>query len=80
METKHTTEQAAQPPKTYFNAEETGRFIGVAVQTLARWRCEGGGPPFIKCGSRKIMYAVEDLTAWMNARRVASTSEAAQAA
>ena len=52
--------------------------MGVAPQTLARWRCEGGGPPFIRVG-RKIMYAVEDITAWMNSRRVASTSELAPA-
>lgn len=76
METKLITEQPAPPPKTYLNAEETGRHIGTAVQTLARWRCEGGGPPFFRVG-RKIMYGLKDLTAWMNARRVSSTSEAA---
>ena len=62
--------------KKYLTPKETSRFIGVAVQTLARWRCAGGSPPFIRVG-RKIMYAVEDLTAWMNARRVASTSVSA---
>jgi predicted site-specific integrase-resolvase len=65
--------------KKYLTPEEAGRFIGAAVQTMARWRCEGGGPPFIRVG-RKIMYAAEDLTAWMNARRMASTSAAVKAA
>jgi hypothetical protein len=78
MNTKDIIQQAAAPPKKYLNAEEASQFIGAAVQTLARWRCEGGGPPFIRVG-RKIMYAIDDLIAWMNARRVSSTSEAANA-
>ena len=60
--------------KKYLTPDETALFTGAAVQTLARWRCEGYGPQFIRVG-RKIMYAVEDLVAWMNAGRVASTSE-----
>jgi hypothetical protein len=64
------------PPKKYMNAEEASTFIGVAVQTLAKWRCVGGaGPTFIKIGNRRVMYAIDDLNAWMNARRVNSTSE-----
>jgi predicted site-specific integrase-resolvase len=64
--------------KKYLTPEETSRFIGVAVQTLARWRCEGGqGLSFIRVSRRKIMYAAEDLKTWMDARRVSSTSESA---
>lgn len=63
--------------KEYLTPGEAGRFVGVAMQTLARWRCDGSGPQFIRVG-RKIMYAVADLTAWMNARRVSSTSEVAK--
>jgi predicted site-specific integrase-resolvase len=65
--------------KQYFSPDEAARTIGVASQTLARWRCEGGGPPFIRVG-RKIMYGATDITAWMNSRRMSSTSAAAQAA
>lgn len=59
----------------YLNPEKTSRYIGAAVQTLARWRFEGEGPPFIRVG-RKIMYAADDLDEWMAARRVSSTSAA----
>lgn len=72
--------QAAALPKTYMNAEEASAFIGVAVQTLAKWRCGGtASPPYIKIGNRRVMYAVDDLIAWMSARRVHNTSEVAAA-
>ncbi len=58
----------------YLTPAEAGRFIGAATQTLARWRCEGGGPDFIRVG-RKIMYGRDDLIGWMSARRVSSTSQ-----
>lgn len=64
----------------YLPPDAAGRVLGgVAIQTLARWRCEGTGPKYSKAG-RRVMYSVDDLIAWMNARRVSSTSEAAKAA
>lgn len=81
MDSKDITGHANAPPKKYLNAEETSQFIGVAVQTLAKWRCAGGsGLPFIRVGTRRVMYAIDDLNAWMNERRVFSTSEAAKEA
>jgi predicted site-specific integrase-resolvase len=65
--------------KKYLTPDEAARLIGAASQTLARWRCEGGGPQFIRVG-RKIMYGADDISVWMNSRRVSSTSEAAKAA
>lgn len=70
---------AGNPSKKYLTPGEAAGLIGVAAQTLARWRCEGGGPGFMRAG-RKIMYATDDITAWMNSRRMTSTSEAAAAA
>ncbi len=67
--------------KKYMNAEETAAFIGVAVQTLAKWRCEGGKDlPFIRISRGRVMYDFDDVTAWMNARRVSSTSDVTEAA
>jgi len=61
--------------KKYLNPVEAARFIGVAPQTLAKWRCTGlVNLPFIRVGNRRIAYAREDLVAWMAARRVGSTS------
>jgi hypothetical protein len=40
-----------------------------AVQTLARWRHEGRGPPYIKSGSR-VLYRGADVLTWLEANRV----------
>lgn len=57
----------------YLAPGKAGAFIGVATQTLAKWRCGGDGPPFIKLG-RKVVYDKADMIAWMSSRRVTSTS------
>lgn len=60
--------------KVVLDPGETAVYLGVAVQTLARWRCEGGGPAFLKLGSR-VRYERADLDLWLDARRRRSTSE-----
>jgi DNA-binding transcriptional MerR regulator len=47
---------------------------GVAPKTLENWRTLGLGPRFIKAG-RRVLYDPEDLAAWRNENRFASTSE-----
>jgi Helix-turn-helix domain len=51
-------------------------FTGLAVATLAKLRCRGGGPPYLKLG-RKVVYRRADLADWLSARRVANTAQAA---
>jgi hypothetical protein len=62
--------------ETVLDAVAAAEFIGLAVATLAKMRCIGGGPPFIKLG-RKVLYRRADVAAWRNARRVGNTTEAA---
>jgi len=57
------------------DARAAARFLGLAVATLAKMRCMGGGPPFVKAG-RRVLYRRSDLIAWLNARRVRNTTEA----
>jgi hypothetical protein len=59
-----------------FDAVTAAGFTGLAVATLAKLRCIGGGPEYLKLG-RKVAYRRSDLTKWLNARRVANTTEAA---
>ena len=59
-----------------FDARAAASFIGLAVATLAKLRCVGGGPAYFKLG-RKVLYRRSDLAAWLNARRVSNTTEAA---
>ncbi len=61
----------------YLPPEVAGRLLGgIAVQTLARWRCEGTGPKYAKIG-RRVVYAADDLATWVRSRTVSSTSESA---
>jgi hypothetical protein len=60
-----------------FDPLGTARYLAVAVQTLARWRCYGGGPPFVRLGGRKIGYRVAALDAWLVEQERRSTSERA---
>ncbi len=53
---------------------EAAQYLGIAAQTLAKWRSNGGGPPYVKiCGV--ILYLVEDLDRFLDERRRYSTSD-----
>ena len=53
---------------------QAAQYLGLAVSTLNKWRCHGGGPEFIKLG-RAVRYRRDDLDAFVEARRKSSTSE-----
>ena len=57
------------------DAKAAACFLGIAVATLAKMRCKGGSPAFIKAG-RKVLYLKQDLISWQNARRVSNTTQA----
>jgi predicted DNA-binding transcriptional regulator AlpA len=51
-------------------------FLKLAVSTVEKLRCHGGGPKFIKLGSRRVAYLKTDLDEWIASRpRCGSTSE-----
>lgn len=47
---------------------------GPSPKTQANWRVQGLGPKFIKVGSL-VRYDPADISAWLDARKVQSTSE-----
>lgn len=51
---------------TLLNTKAAAERTGLAKQTLARKRVQGGGPPFRKLGA-KVMYPADQLEAWINA-------------
>ena len=53
---------------------EAAAYLGLGKSTLDKFRLTGGGPRFITCG-RRVVYDPEDLDAYANARKRASTSE-----
>lgn len=50
--------------------------LAVAPQTLAKWRCTGGGPRFIRLSARMIRYRARDVDAWLAARTASHTTSA----
>ena len=56
------------------DAKAAAQYLGIAAQTLARWRGEGQGPAHLKLGAC-VRYTVRDLDAWIATRRRSSTSQ-----
>ena len=56
--------------------EQAAEVLGVSKPTLARWRCNGVGPVFVKVGA-KVGYTQADLVAWVAGNRRQTTARAA---
>jgi predicted site-specific integrase-resolvase len=59
--------------KKLLKPAEAADYLSVAVKTLAKWRCEGGGPVFTKI-NRHIRYDLADLEKWIQNKKFESTS------
>jgi hypothetical protein len=58
----------AAPPRAYLDTLEAANFLGLSTQQLELWRMKGGGPATVRVG-RKVLYAVQDLTSFMDGLR-----------
>ncbi|MEE4211688.1 MAG: helix-turn-helix domain-containing protein [Parvularcula sp.] len=68
------TEAFAGPkPRTYLRTKAAAAYLQCAVSTLAKRRCSGDGPAFVKSG-RIVLYDVADLDAWAEQQKRQSTS------
>lgn len=56
------------------NESSVAKRLNCEVKTLQAWRCRGGGPPFVRVG-RLVRYKPEDVLAWIESRRMTSTSQ-----
>jgi hypothetical protein len=65
----------ASPVGIVMSPRQAAKYIGVAVSTLAKMRCWGGGPEYLKLG-RKVAYEQEPLDDWKRQHRARSTSDA----
>ena len=54
---------------------EVARILQIAPITVRKWRLNGLGPRFTRCGAN-VRYSRADLDVWILSRTVASTSEA----
>jgi len=53
----------------YLRPNMVERLYGLKTRTLAAWRQQGIGPPFIRI-DRMVLYKVEDLEAWIEKHSV----------
>lgn len=51
-------------PSKFLRPEELAIRWSVATKTLAKWRCEGTGPRFIKLTNGLVRYSVADIEAF----------------
>ncbi|NCH84219.1 hypothetical protein [Cronobacter malonaticus] len=73
------------PDDTALNVELTALYLGVSVKTLARYRQNGDGPPYIqyptgntKARNQRVNYLLRDLKIWRDGHKIVSTMQAAQ--
>jgi hypothetical protein len=64
------------PSAAVMGTPEAASYLNLSSASLAKMRCMGGGPVFIRLG-RKIGYQRPDLDDWLAARRTINTSDAA---
>lgn len=71
--------EPTQPTKL-LSTKEAARLLGLAAQTLRRWRCRGSGPPFVKLSTNRVAYRAEALENFVADREYESTSDESAAA
>jgi hypothetical protein len=65
--------EQTQGPRV-LRAKAAAEYLGVAPQTMARWRVEGRGPRFTKCGAA-VVYQLRELEQFIERNTRRSTSE-----
>lgn len=46
-------------------AVKAAAYLTVSRSTLAKWRMNGGGPPYHRCGPRIVYYYKTEIDAWL---------------
>lgn len=46
-------------------AVRAAAYLTVSRSTLAKWRANGGGPPYHRCGPRIVYYFREEIDIWL---------------
>jgi predicted DNA-binding transcriptional regulator AlpA len=64
----------ARLPPRFLRTPEAAQFLSLSYRTLEKHRLYGTGPKYRKIGAR-VVYAVEDLTAWADRGAKRSTSD-----
>jgi Helix-turn-helix domain len=68
-----TQTQISPAAARYLTNDEAADFLRLSPRTLEKHRVIGGGPRFRKFG-RRVVYAIDDLQTWADARCFEMTS------
>lgn len=56
-------------------AEDVADVTGLSTETLAQWRSQRRGIPFIKISRNCVRYRQDDLQQWLQSRLIMTTSD-----
>jgi len=68
--------QEAERASPYLDEREAASFLKLSPRTLQKWRAHGQGPPFLRLGEKRIVYAIARLTKWAAGQEADPTSAA----
>ncbi len=60
----------SRPSARLLTAEQVAEITGLSMETLAQWRCQRRGIPYVKISRNCVRYRQADLDAWLQARIV----------
>lgn len=69
-----TTSEDFEARTTTVSPREAADRLGIERSTLANWRWNGKGPPYLKIGGR-VRYRLSDLATYLDGRIRKSTSD-----
>jgi predicted DNA-binding transcriptional regulator AlpA len=70
---------APEPSARLLTAEDVAGITGLSVETLAQWRSQRRGIPFLKLSRNVVRYRQGDLDAWLAERIVRVEVDASNA-
>lgn len=59
----------------FLTTQQLASALHISRRTIEGWRVTADGPPFIRAGSRRVIYRWGSVLDWLASREVISTSE-----
>lgn len=56
--------------REYATPSELAEEIHVSEATLRQWRWQNQGPPYVKVGTKRVVYRRADVARWLDAQTV----------
>ncbi len=69
------SESRRNAPKRYLNTEQVAEMLGLEAGTLADWRYQRRGPPWISVTRGCVRYDLDELEVWLESRTVRELTE-----